>query len=96
MSPCREGYPTETDGEDSMAEDGEDMETRRSGRASARIFSEVRDELGRVTWPSRKEVYATTVVVILTVGCSSGCIWFVVDSTCVLGGSQWVLTAGSA
>jgi preprotein translocase subunit SecE len=32
-----------------------------------RLFlSEVRNELKRVTWPSRKEVYATTVVVILT------------------------------
>jgi preprotein translocase subunit SecE len=34
---------------------------------SARLFlSEVRNELKRVTWPSQKEVYATTVVVILT------------------------------
>jgi len=33
----------------------------------ARLFlSEVRNELKRVTWPTRKEVYATTVVVILT------------------------------
>ena len=33
----------------------------------ARTFlSEVRNELKRVTWPSQKEVYATTVVVILT------------------------------
>jgi len=33
----------------------------------ARVFlSEVRNELKRVTWPSRREVYATTVVVILT------------------------------
>ena len=32
-----------------------------------RLFlSEVRNELKRVTWPSKKEVYATTVVVILT------------------------------
>jgi preprotein translocase subunit SecE len=31
-----------------------------------RVFlSEVRNELKRVTWPSRKEVYATTIVVIL-------------------------------
>ena len=30
------------------------------------FFSEVRNELKRVTWPSQKEVYATTVVVILT------------------------------
>jgi preprotein translocase subunit SecE len=33
----------------------------------ARTFlTEVRGELRRVTWPSRKEVYATTVVVIIT------------------------------
>ena len=32
----------------------------------ARLFlSEVRNELKRVTWPTQKEVYATTVVVIL-------------------------------
>lgn len=30
------------------------------------FLSEVRNELKRVTWPSRKEVYGTTVVVILT------------------------------
>jgi preprotein translocase subunit SecE len=33
---------------------------------SRRFLSEVRNETGRVTWPSRKEVYATTIVVILT------------------------------
>ena len=33
---------------------------------SRRFLSEVRNELGRVTWPSRREVYATTLVVILT------------------------------
>ena len=30
------------------------------------FLTNVRDEMKRVTWPSRKEVYATTVVVILT------------------------------
>jgi preprotein translocase subunit SecE len=35
------------------------------GRAR-RFLSEVRSELGRVTWPTRREVWATTVVVILT------------------------------
>jgi preprotein translocase subunit SecE len=30
------------------------------------FLSEVRNELKRVTWPSRKEVYATTFVVIVT------------------------------
>ena len=32
---------------------------------SRRFLSEVRNELARVTWPSRKEVYATTFVVIV-------------------------------
>ena len=31
-----------------------------------RFLSEARNELSRVTWPSRKEVYATTFVVIVT------------------------------
>jgi preprotein translocase subunit SecE len=35
--------------------------------ANSRTFlTEVRNEMRRVTWPSRREVYATTVVVILT------------------------------
>ena len=34
---------------------------------NARTFlTEVRNEMRRVTWPSRREVYATTIVVILT------------------------------
>jgi preprotein translocase subunit SecE len=35
------------------------------GRAR-RFLADVRSELGRVTWPSRREVWATTLVVILT------------------------------
>ena len=31
-----------------------------------RFLSEVRNEMGRVSWPSRREVWATTLVVILT------------------------------
>jgi preprotein translocase subunit SecE len=34
------------------------------GRAR-RFLSDVRAELGRVTWPTRREVWATTIVVIL-------------------------------
>ena len=30
------------------------------------FLTEVRNEMKRVTWPSQKEVYATTIVVILT------------------------------
>ena len=54
-----------------MADTPTKIETARQlagGRLErARLFlSEVRNELKRVTWPSQKEVYATTVVVILT------------------------------
>ena len=45
----------------------------------ARLFlSEVRNELKRVTWPGSKEVYATTVVVIL-VSVFFGVYLFVLD-----------------
>jgi len=33
---------------------------------SGEFLTEVRNEMRRVTWPSQREVYATTVVVILT------------------------------
>ena len=51
-----------------------------SGRFErVRLFlSEVRNELKRVTWPSQKEVYATTVVVIL-VSAFFGVYLFVLD-----------------
>ena len=54
-----------------MAEESGTFDTVREaagGRIErARLFlSEVRNELKRVTWPTQKEVYATTVVVILT------------------------------
>ena len=53
-----------------MAEESGTFDTVREaagGRIErARLFlSEVRNELKRVTWPTQKEVYATTVVVIL-------------------------------
>ena len=35
------------------------------GRAK-RFLTDVRSELSRVTWPTRREVWATTIVVILT------------------------------
>jgi preprotein translocase subunit SecE len=45
----------------------------------SRLFlSEVRNELKRVTWPSQKEVYATTVIVILT-SAFFGIYLFVID-----------------
>jgi preprotein translocase subunit SecE len=55
-----------------------------------RLFlSEVRNELKRVTWPSQKEVYATTVVVILT-SAFFGLYLFALDAV-LLGIYQWIL-----
>jgi len=48
---------------------GTERETQgiRAWWGNSRTFlTEVRNEMRRVTWPTRKEVYATTVVVILT------------------------------
>jgi preprotein translocase subunit SecE len=56
----------------------------------ARLFlSEVRNELKRVTWPSQKEVYATTVVVIAT-SVFFGLYLFALDSA-LLAIFQWIL-----
>ena len=55
-----------------------------------RLFlSEVRNELKRVTWPSQREVYATTVVVILT-SAFFGLYLFVLDQI-LLNSFQWLL-----
>jgi len=35
-------------------------------QSSRNFLTEVRNEMKRVTWPSRREVYATTIVVIIT------------------------------
>lgn len=53
------------------------------------FFSEVRNEMKRVTWPSRREVYATTLVVILT-SVFFGVYLFAVDLM-FSAGIQWVL-----
>jgi preprotein translocase subunit SecE len=51
--------------EDSFGGRARDSVTGWWGR-SRRFLAEVRNEMARVTWPSRKEVYATTFVVIVT------------------------------
>jgi len=53
-----------------VAEETTTLETVREAAGGrferARLFfSEVRNELKRVTWPSQKEVYSTTIVVII-------------------------------
>ena len=77
-----------------MAEETTTLDTVREA-AGGRIerarlfFSEVRNELKRVTWPSQKEVYATTVVVIL-VSVAFGLYLFLLDQI-LLNTFQWVL-----
>jgi preprotein translocase subunit SecE len=51
--------------EDSLGGRARDSVTGWWGR-SRRFLAEVRNEMARVTWPSRREVYATTLVVIMT------------------------------
>ena len=55
-----------------MAESNEDSFQGRARESvtgwwgkSRRFLSEVRNDMGRVTWPNQKEVVATTIVVIL-------------------------------
>ncbi len=69
----------------------DNVRTAAGGRLErARLFlSEVRNELKRVTWPSQKEVYATTVVVILT-SAFFGLYLFALDQI-LLTFFQWVL-----
>ena len=51
--------------EDSLSQRARERWTGWWGR-SRRFLVEVRNETARVTWPGKKEVYATTLVVILT------------------------------
>jgi preprotein translocase subunit SecE len=55
---------------------------------SGEFLREVRNEMKRVTWPSQREVYATTVVVILT-SVFFGLYLFVVDIA-LNNGVQWL------
>jgi len=58
-------------------------------RRATEFLTEVRNEMKRVTWPSQREVYATTVVVILTAS-FFGLYLFGVDL--LLGaGVEWIL-----
>jgi preprotein translocase subunit SecE len=53
------------------------------------FLSDVRNEMRKVTFPGRKEVQATTLVVIITV-IIFGIYFFVIDSA-INSGVQWVL-----
>jgi preprotein translocase subunit SecE len=58
-------------------------------RRAKQFLRETRNQLRLVTWPGRREVYSTTVVVVVTVGFFALFFWMT-DS--VFGyASQWVL-----
>ena len=76
------------DTDDSFGGRARDSVTGWWGR-SRRFLAEVRNEMGRVTWPSQKEVYATTVVVIL-VSIFFGLYLWVVDLS-LSSGIHWIL-----
>jgi preprotein translocase subunit SecE len=78
------------DHEESIGERARGSVTGWWGR-TRRFLSEVRNETARVTWPSRKEVYATTIVVVLTSVFFGVYLWGVdLLLTAILG---WVYTA---
>ncbi len=54
-----------------------------------RFYGDVRAELKKVTWPGKKEVYGTTVVVVLTV-LFFGAYLFVVDLV-LKNGVEWIM-----
>ena len=56
-----------------------------------RFYGDVRAELKKVTWPGKKEVYGTTVVVVLTV-LFFGAYLFVVDLV-LKNGVEWIMRA---
>jgi preprotein translocase subunit SecE len=75
-----------------MVDNGKELTEQSSGRiARARRFlSEVKNELARVSWPARREVWATTLVVIL-VSALFGIYLYAVDLG-VSAGVRWVFS----
>jgi preprotein translocase subunit SecE len=55
---------------------------------SRTFLTEVRNELKRVTWPSQKEVYATTIMVIVTSAFFGLFLWLV--DLALTGAVNWI------
>jgi len=72
-----------------MAQEGEGNKlTQLPGRVKG-FLSDVRNEMRKVTFPSRREVQATTMVVIITV-ILFGIYFFIIDAV-ITNGVNWVL-----
>lgn len=59
----------------------------------AKFFRQVRQELGKVTWPTQKEATVTTIMVLIMVALMSG--FFVLVDQILSFGIQWVLGLGA-
>jgi preprotein translocase subunit SecE len=73
-----------------MVDNAKEPGEQKGGRISRarRFLSEVRNELARVSWPARREVWATTLVVII-VSSLFGIYLYAVDLG-ISAGVQWV------
>lgn len=58
----------------------------------AEFLRQVRQELGKVTWPTRKEATVTTIMVLIMVALMSA--FFVLVDQVLSFGIQWVLGLG--
>ena len=72
-----------------MAREGEGNKLTQFPTRVKTFLSDVRNEMRKVTFPNRKEVQATTIVVIITV-LLFGIYFFVID-TVINSGINWVL-----
>ena len=69
----------------------DEVPARRNG--PIQFFLEVRREMSKVTWPTWKETWLTTVMVFIMVGITM--LFFLVVDYLLGAGVQWVLNAGS-
>ena len=69
----------------------EDVPTRRTN--PIQFFQEVRREISKVTWPTWKETWLTTVMVFIMVGITM--VFFLAVDYLLGVGVQWMLTTGA-
>jgi preprotein translocase subunit SecE len=78
-----------------MADTGKDLPDAAPSRRRTnpvQFFSEVRREVSKVTWPTWKETWLTTVMVFIMVGVMMA--FFTVVDLALGAGTTWILTHG--
>jgi preprotein translocase subunit SecE len=73
------------------ADSGKDVSTSVRRGGVIQFFTEVRREVSKVTWPSWKETYLTTIMVFIMVGITM-VFFFAVDWVLALG-ERWLIGA---